>query len=426
MRGRTIGLANRIGRGSLLPALSVCVLICSWSADGAQASYPGSNGRIAFVNLPQFGADQDIYSMDAGGGHRTRLTKTPDNDAFPSFSGDGERIAFSRGGDSGRGQIWIMKSDGGHARELTAGPPAGEDRDPSLSPDGRWIAFTRELDGVAQIWAMSVDGSHQRQLTFPTADGEDSYGPTISPDGRSIAFSHLDTSSGFRDVSVMDADGSDRVSLTAPSATNSAYQPDWSPDGSAVVFDRYNGIQDDLAVVSRAGSSQTPLTSGDDLDFDPAFAPDGETVALERNAPDFSFANIFRVDSRDLNGHEVALTHNTTPVQDFEPAWQALNPPACHIAARAKSIEAVEITLRCSNENATVRAKAPKIGASAVTAKVAAKKKTTRELTLSDAGRARLKRALAAGQTVTSRVTARFVDDLGQKSSDVTWVEFAR
>ena len=66
-------------------------------AGTAFAAFPGTNGKIAFVHDPgTAGSNIDIFTMDATGQNRTPLTSTPDDDYDPSWSADGEMIAFSR------------------------------------------------------------------------------------------------------------------------------------------------------------------------------------------------------------------------------------------------------------------------------------------------------------------------------------------
>ena len=80
----------------------------------------------------------EIYVMDADGNNPQRLTDSPADDWFPSWSPDGERIVFSSERD-GNFEIYLMDADGENPRRLTNHP----DRDfwPSWSPDGKRIAF---------------------------------------------------------------------------------------------------------------------------------------------------------------------------------------------------------------------------------------------------------------------------------------------
>src|SRR5258708_4106689 len=80
----------------------------------------------------------------------------------PSLSPDGALLAFDWNGD-----IWVVPSTGGTARQLTQQP--GRDSQPKFSPDGRRIAFVSDRDGSQQVYVMPADGGPAKQVTFHTA-----------------------------------------------------------------------------------------------------------------------------------------------------------------------------------------------------------------------------------------------------------------
>ncbi|MDQ3835647.1 MAG: hypothetical protein M3270_01755, partial [Thermoproteota archaeon] len=69
-------------------------------------TFPGSNGQIAFVSIKD--GNEDVYVMNADGSGQTRLTDDPANDLSPSWSPDGEKIAFSSNRDNGDNEIYVM------------------------------------------------------------------------------------------------------------------------------------------------------------------------------------------------------------------------------------------------------------------------------------------------------------------------------
>jgi Tol biopolymer transport system component len=437
--------------------LEIVVIACCATAVGALliagvafAAFPGTNGKIAFVHdsgTP--GSNLDIFAMDPTGLNRTALTSTPDNDLYPSWSGDGERIAFTRypAGGPVPGEIWVMNHDGTGQTQLSGGTATTDDFDPAFSADGKKIAFDRYDGSSVQIWIMNADGTGQTQLTFPGANGAEAFSPSFSPDGQKIVFGHYDTTVGFNGISVMNPDGSSgQTPLTTGSATAEDFAPNFSPDGQRIVFERYNssGAGDyNIFVMNANGSGQTAVTNtAADQDFAPAFSPQGTQVAFERDDSAFSFGNIFLADPNGLNQGLTPLTTNGAPAFDFAPDWQPLNPPTCDLTGKptSKSVKKVSVTVTCANENATVVAegsgKAPKVpkGAviskakkfkiPAVTSQAQAGAPTTITLKISKKGQKALKKAAKAGKKGKATITATLTDELGQSSSDSFKVKF--
>jgi Tol biopolymer transport system component len=94
--------ARRAARLALLVVLGSAVITAT-----AEASYPGSNGRIAFVR------SGGIYSVKPDGSSLLRLT-TAAGDNQPVWSPSGRRIAFIRSGN-----VWTMNGDRSHQLQVT-------------------------------------------------------------------------------------------------------------------------------------------------------------------------------------------------------------------------------------------------------------------------------------------------------------------
>ena len=115
------------------------VLSATVPSAASAGTFPGANGQIAF----QFGPNgpRDIAAIDPDGQGFTTLFSGPLEENSPSYSGDGERIAFASGPFMGQSDIWAMDATGQNAVQLTTGP--AYDTEPSFSPDGTRIAFDR-------------------------------------------------------------------------------------------------------------------------------------------------------------------------------------------------------------------------------------------------------------------------------------------
>ncbi len=83
----------------------------------------------------------------------------------PSLSPDGKTAYFAYDGD-----IWKVDSNGGNASRITA--MDGEEINPRVSPDGKWLAFSSNQYGNYDVYVMPVEGGTIKQLTFHTGKDE--------------------------------------------------------------------------------------------------------------------------------------------------------------------------------------------------------------------------------------------------------------
>src|SRR5580765_5416633 len=96
-----------------------------------------------------------------------------------AVSPDGRTLAVDL-----QGSIWTLPASGGAATRIT--DIFNDARQPSFSPDGKWIAFFAYRDGGYDLWAIAPDGSNQHKLTWGAFDDRE---PAWSHDGSRVAFS---------------------------------------------------------------------------------------------------------------------------------------------------------------------------------------------------------------------------------------------
>jgi Tol biopolymer transport system component len=135
----------------------------------------------------------------------------------PVFSPDGTRIAYQRFADPGGG---IRIRDLATSAETVV--TTNNEAPYSWAPDGAHILFSQNPAG---IWSVPVSGGTPTQI-LPY--GQD---PELSPDGRTLVFDSCPPTGG---ICVANADGTNVEAFTA--AGPSAWGPDWSPDGTKLVY----------------------------------------------------------------------------------------------------------------------------------------------------------------------------------------------
>ncbi len=234
----------------------------------------------------------------------------------PQLSPERSRVVFvrtvvDRDTDTYRSHLWMVPLDGGEPAPFTT----GDQRDslPRWSPDGRWIAFLSDRGagkpepGVKrpkQVYVIPVDGGEVR-LVVPKG-----YNPSdvaLSPDSRRIAFvGKLPQDDPTSDVKVITRvrykydgegfwDGRYKHVFTVPITGGPPQQitegnfdhvePAWSPDGRslAVVANRTDQADfsnvTDIWVLPRDGGAPRRLTHTVGPSATPAWSPDGRSIA---------------------------------------------------------------------------------------------------------------------------------------------------
>jgi hypothetical protein len=148
------------------------------------------------------------------------------------------RIAFDY-----RRAIWVMNADGSGRRQLTR-PRAGNDFDPSWSPDGKRIVFRTSRGrykpnpggiGAEGIFVIDVATGKERQIQPP----QGGLFPAWSPDGKTIAFSGTRGNPHEDGILLMNPDGTNVRDLGLPPGGNECAT--WSPDSSKLAFCHHSG-----------------------------------------------------------------------------------------------------------------------------------------------------------------------------------------
>jgi TolB protein len=232
-------------------------------APAAHATFPGTNGKIAFHEDDGcFDESANIFVMDLGGPEYPMPNPgfVVEKRLQPAWSPDGLRLAYYQDGG-----ISTSKPDYG---EHVTWPSQGFDEQPAWSPDGTRIAYASFYQGAPeQVWVANANGTDPVQLTFSPGENTE---PAWSPDGTKIAFTS--TRDGDAEIFVMNADGTNQTPITGNALTDES--PDWSPDMTRIVFERNSEIW----TMDPDGTGAQQLTSDSLPDKFPAWSPDGTRI----------------------------------------------------------------------------------------------------------------------------------------------------
>ena len=243
-----------------------------WSPDGTRVVFYELNvvdTHDAREDDRQSHVTSQIVSVDTATG--TRQVHT---------SGDGLKVAPQFLDESRIGYLVKAGSTSGIAYTSAGRGPTGDVRGPTWSRDGRLIAYDRGRSSPARVGYQPLQElfSHNPRFQLAHLGRLGAY----SPDGRRLAISEP-SDNGDWGIAVMDADGTSRETVFLEKQT-AALAPQWSPDGSWILFGAGGGFDTRNAtsriIMMRAdGGDRRVLATGPGVGF-PSLSPDGKRVVF--------------------------------------------------------------------------------------------------------------------------------------------------
>jgi len=250
----------------------------TWSPDGTELIYSMQGS---------------LWRQRIGSQAATQLTSGPAYDYQPDWSPDGRSVVFARyAHDAIELQVLDLASDS--VTPLTAN--GAVNLEPRWSPDGSRIAFVSSAyKGRWHIFVLSPEGAKDPVRLTEDNDSKlpryyyskwDHYiSPAWSPDGKEIILvsnrGHIHGTGGFWRMEVRP--GGAMRELRYEETTWKA-RPDWSPDGTRVVYSSYLGRQwNQLWLMTSEGGDPFPLTYGDFDTTAPRWSRDGSRIAFVSN-----------------------------------------------------------------------------------------------------------------------------------------------
>jgi Tol biopolymer transport system component len=261
-----------------IPLLAAGALALPLGAAGAEGAGKPV-GKIAFTANSTGLGPGDLYVVRADGSHLRQLTSNPVAEEGPTWAPDGKSIAYIR--VVGRGALYRLFLNGKKPRLLFKETSATNAiiSYPAWSPSGRRIAFTSQRSGTPAIWTIGLDG------TLTQVTRAFSSQPTWSPDGRRLAYTGM-SRPGHGTIFVVGLDGGRRRDVSHAPVSDS--DPVWSPDGKWIALQSLNRDWrehevDSLEIVNPAGTVRKRLLSGGFI-APVAWSPASDAVLVMRHA----------------------------------------------------------------------------------------------------------------------------------------------
>jgi TolB protein len=239
--------------------------------------------------------------------HTPTPTLTPTATMIPTPSGGGSQIAFSTNRD-GNWEIYRMDSEGSNPTRLTTSPSTS-DWFPKFSLDGQLLlywSYTKEPFSAMLQWMQSNgSGGEFASNVAPYT--------SFAPDGKTVALTEY---MGKENMDIFTAPtlAGDPKQLT-DSPTND-YQPAWSPDGRTIAFVSDRDGADHIYLMDTDGKNQRRLTQSNMTELEPAWSPDGTTIAF-MSSEGMRLTNIYIIASDGENLRPVTteiVGYNENPV----------------------------------------------------------------------------------------------------------------
>ena len=258
-----------------------------------------------------FTSDRDgnleIYSVRADGrGEEENLTRSPRDEFLPSLSPNGRHVAFLSG-NSDDMRLEVMGISGEERTQVFSG--IGDITHPKWGPDSERLAFALAQESGNAVYVSDSEGEESMQLSKVAADEVGGW----SPEGNFVVFSVRDGME--QGIYIRNPDGVNEFRRTQ----SADYGATWSPNSRYIAFLSTRDGNPEIYVVDPEGGTEVRVTDSEAPEYGLSWSPNGKRLLFvtERDGN----AEIYSVEIKDDGKpHNLTrLTHNE--VRDEQPIW---------------------------------------------------------------------------------------------------------
>ena len=273
-------------------------------------------GVIFYCYQPLQNGIHQIYGINLDGSGNKKIMNASIGLNHHDVSPDGTRFVCVGYMDAGFNtwSIHTFNSDGSGLTRLTTTSNV-EDSEPSWSPDGTQIAFTRiypNQNNREELWLMDANGSNVSYI------GIEGFAPKWSSDG--TKFIHSSKITGNYEIYTCQINGTDVQQLT--NTIINEWFPVWSPDDSLIAYNAYPSgdySSSEIYVMDANGTNFSRLTNNSVSDGYPRFSPDGSLISFVHDLSNQQW----EVFIMNVNGTDVRrITNSSSGITAINPVWR--------------------------------------------------------------------------------------------------------